>query len=164
MKYQFRTIQFAAIDPQEAGDHLETLIDKHKERLGYEEIVADARGARSPLHAYFEWDNSAAAEKHRMRQAQILTRSLFTKPTGKKKGTRAFVFVNHPDHDGKRVLLTMHSAMRRPEMRDQVLERAVREFENWYSRYSGYAQLRRSKTVMERLRKRLQAELLAATV
>lgn len=40
-----------------------------------EALVAAARDPDSPLHDYFEWDDSTAAEKYRMMQARTMLRS-----------------------------------------------------------------------------------------
>lgn len=52
--------------PPDSDDGLPVLVDR--------DIVADARDKASPLHGYFEWDDSAAAEAHRLAQAQSLIR------------------------------------------------------------------------------------------
>lgn len=43
-------------------------------RLLPTEVVAAARDPESPLHGYFEWDDTAAAEQHRLHQARQLIR------------------------------------------------------------------------------------------
>lgn len=52
--------------PPDSDDGLPVLVDR--------DIVADARDKASPLHGYFEWDDSVAAEAHRLAQAQSLIR------------------------------------------------------------------------------------------
>lgn len=42
--------------------------------LNERDVLADARDESSPLHAYFEWDDTAAAERYRLAQAQDLIR------------------------------------------------------------------------------------------
>jgi len=43
-------------------------------RLTPEEVVDEARDPDSPLHRYFEWDDSAAAEAWRLNQARSMIR------------------------------------------------------------------------------------------
>lgn len=45
-------------------------------RLTPADVVADARDPASPLHGYFEWDDSVAGEKYREHQARALIRSV----------------------------------------------------------------------------------------
>lgn len=45
-------------------------------RLQPADVVTDARDPTSPLHSHFEWDDSVAAERHRLSQARTLIRSV----------------------------------------------------------------------------------------
>lgn len=45
-------------------------------RLTPEEVVRHAADSSSPLHAYFEWDDSVAAHAHRISQARDLISSV----------------------------------------------------------------------------------------
>lgn len=45
-------------------------------RLTPAEVVDAARNPKSPLHAYFEWDNDRAADAYRLGQARQLIRSV----------------------------------------------------------------------------------------
>lgn len=51
---------------------LRSLADQHGGVLTPEAVLDFARPDDSPLHSYFEWDDSVAAEKYRYRQAQGL--------------------------------------------------------------------------------------------
>ena len=41
-----------------------------------DDVVADAKSDKSPLHAFFEWDDSAAAHQFRLDQARTLIRNV----------------------------------------------------------------------------------------
>lgn len=56
-----------------ARTHLERLYVQHGE-LTTEAVVTAARAVGSPLHRYFEWDDSRAAEAYRHEQAAALIR------------------------------------------------------------------------------------------
>lgn len=58
--------------PQEVGDRLMLLYKEHDHRLVPEVVVADATSPHSPLHSYFDWDQSEAAQKWRVHQARLL--------------------------------------------------------------------------------------------
>ena len=63
------------IDAQAVGDALEHL-QGTEARLTPPVVVAAARAPESPLHVCFEWDDAAAAEKHREQQARDVLRHI----------------------------------------------------------------------------------------
>ena len=73
-------------------------LTKIKAKLGYldpKEVVEEARSKISPLHRFFTWDNSIAAGKFRLQEADKLIRSVCViyeeaKETGK-KNIKAFI-------------------------------------------------------------------------
>ena len=65
-----------ADDAQVVGIHLERLTKKAKGTLATEEVLKDAKNSTSPIHKYFDWNNSTAAEKYRLQQARQLMGSI----------------------------------------------------------------------------------------
>lgn len=59
--------------PQVVAERLQSLCEKRGD-LRERDVLNDARRKTSPLHAYFEWDDSVAAEAHRLTQAAALIR------------------------------------------------------------------------------------------
>lgn len=55
---------------------LNRLAKKAKGRITPRDVVEAARSASSPLHGYFEWNDSEAAERYREIQARTLLRSI----------------------------------------------------------------------------------------
>src|SRR5690606_23964207 len=51
---------------------LERIRSKHNGVLRPKDVLAAARNSRNPLHSQFCWDDSVAAEKYRLQQAQTL--------------------------------------------------------------------------------------------
>lgn len=161
MKYGWQTEgMFGSLDPQVAGEHFDALIEKYNEHLTPDEILADARSSRSPLHKGFEWDDAIAAEKHRKRTAKTMVQNLVPLKNGKKQRTRAFVFVHHDKH-GRKVFINVRSAMGRPDMRDQVIAASLKQLERWIGAYGGQVEMRFVAKSVDRLRRRIQAELMA---
>lgn len=148
------------LDPQVAGEHLESLVEKYAEHLTSEEILADARRAHSPLHKAFEWDDSEAAEKHRRLTAKSIVGSLVVR-TKNKKRTRAFVFVKVPKH-GRKCYMPVRSAMAQPDLKAQVIEQAYRRLEQWIGTYGGSRALSSLTRDVERLRRKIEVEYLTA--
>lgn len=54
-------------------------------------VLEAARDGASPLHAHFEWDDTAAAEKHRLAQARELVRVVVTFLPQVNRNVRAYV-------------------------------------------------------------------------
>jgi len=168
-KYAFklpRWYENFEVDPQQIGEELETLIDAKNEHVTPDEIIAQARRRESAMNRLFTWDQEEAAFKWNKKEARQLTNHLMLEKDGKASKTRAFVYVHHPEHGGKKVLLSTRSAMTRPEMREQVIEQAVRMLQRslnfWGSMYGGNPSLRRLAKNVKRLHSQAERELLQA--
>lgn len=125
----------AVLDAKEVGGRLEFLRKKFKGELTPKDVVDDARSKRSPLHTFFEWDDSAAAEAYRLSQARGLIRSVVAIYTSNDKPAqrlRAFVHIAEPGAPHYRELT---HAMSQSETRKVVLRRAWRELVAWRQRY-----------------------------
>ena len=70
------------------GERFVTLAER--DRLTPEEVVNDARPDDSPIHPYFEWDDSVAAEKWRREQAGFYLRTIEVIPAEQTEPVRAF--------------------------------------------------------------------------
>jgi len=66
----------AATDPAAVGAHLDLLRKQQKGELTPSDVVNDARNPNSPLHSFFEWSDSVAAEQYRLSQARGLIRAV----------------------------------------------------------------------------------------
>lgn len=51
-----------------------TTLETERGQLTEKTVVEDARSPDSPLHGFFEWDDTRAAEAHRLSQARLLIR------------------------------------------------------------------------------------------
>ena len=54
------------------GNYLHTLMAKKGGELTPNEIIEDASRGSSPIHSFFEWDDTTAAIKYRQQQARYL--------------------------------------------------------------------------------------------
>jgi len=153
------------LDAQAVGEELEQLIADKNEHVTHDEIIARARKSDSAMHGAFTWDQEVAAAKWNKREARQLTQHLVVAKNGKATRTKAFVFVHHPAHDGKKVLLTTRSAMANQATRQEVIEQAVRSLQrslNWWGHaYGGNPALRRLAKNVQALKERAERELLA---
>lgn len=129
------------VDAQAAGEHLELVREKNGGTLTPEAVLADARSNNSPIHSAFEWDDSAAAEKHRLWQARYLMACLTVNVTIQKqeeRPVRAFVNVTKAE---ERQYVPVAAAMADPDLRKQVLDRAWNDLLAWRQKYSDLKEL-----------------------
>jgi len=102
-------------------------------------IVDAARSPRSLLHRYFEWDDDVAAERFRLRQAQLLVQAviLTVEHNGREIATRAWssVRVKTPEWTG-RVYVETSKAMQMPDLRAQLIGAALRDMKIFRARYA----------------------------
>ena len=79
----------------DVAERLRDIYTKAGGDLRERDVLNDARDKTSPLHAYFEWDDSAAAESFRISQAAALIRrvrvEVITTPDAQPIKVRAFV-------------------------------------------------------------------------
>lgn len=125
----------AKADPNIVGAHLDLLRKQQSGELTPSDVVSDARNPNSPLHSFFEWDDGAAAEAHRLHQARGLIRSvvaIFTQPEEPARRMKAFVHIAEPGANHYR---SIDHALSQKKTRDMVLQRAWREFQQWRARY-----------------------------
>ena len=76
---------------------LQALADRHDGRITPDIVLAAARSPDSPLHARFEWDDSVAAERHRLAQARSLIRSVRIEFRTDTRSVVAPYFLRDPD-------------------------------------------------------------------
>lgn len=69
------------------GKRLMELVEKYNGKVMTVQVVKDARNKKSPLHDYFEWDNTIAGEEYRKHQAILLIDSIVQIKTIKEKGS-----------------------------------------------------------------------------
>lgn len=75
---------------------LQIITDKNGGILQPEAVVAAAKNAKSPLHAYFEWDDKKASHQWRIEQARRLIRSVRVEVRTTTRVIRAVAYVRNP--------------------------------------------------------------------
>jgi hypothetical protein len=145
-KYEFkdgcRLQSGAKLDSaNEVGQHLERLREKFKGELTPEDVVADAENHNSPLHSFFEWDDSEAAQQWRLQQARGLIRSVVAIVINQDEPVkRVQAFVHVPEPGAPHYRATDH-AMSQERTRELVLRQAWKEFQAWRKRYEHLEEL-----------------------
>ena len=148
MKYQAaKGAMFGNKKAQIYGEYLETMMQGD---LGVtpEEVVKDAKRKKSPLHDAFTWDDSVAANLHRLQQARQLINHIeiviASEGDGEPIVRQAAVSIAHVGEDGEESRRSYVATIRvgaNENMRQQVLDQARREIIHWKVRYSQYKEL-----------------------
>jgi hypothetical protein len=145
-------------EASEVGAHIEMLRQQFKGEITPKDIVDDARNPNSPLHSFFEWSDTAAAEAYRLSQARGLIRSVVAIYTSDDKPavrTRAYVHINEPKAPHYR---EAGHAMSQEKTRQMVLQRAWNEFQQWRQRYKDLAEFADLFKVADEVGQRLLSE------
>ncbi|WP_174804342.1 hypothetical protein [Martelella limonii] len=126
----------ASKNAKEVGEHLEMLRQRFKGELTPEDILDDAKHDNSPLHSFFEWDDSAAAHQYRLKQARGLIRSVVAVyVSDDRPAVRQRAYVHVAEAGIPHYRETSH-AMSMTKTRDMVLQQAWRELQAWRRRYA----------------------------
>lgn len=144
------------IEQLDAGAWVDELvaIEKRDGVLLPEVVAVEARNPASPLHAYFEWDDEAAASAFRVEQARRLIRRaeiVLTVEGGETRQVRAFL------HSGERGYRSTATVMSKKAMREDVLARMRSDIEIMTARYERYATIPEVSTAMKALRSWLKS-------
>jgi hypothetical protein len=172
MIYRFKASSYLHGDAQAVGERLEQLRQRDSGVLP-EAMVADAESDSSPLHPFFEWDNSVAAQKHRETQARELIRSLDIEYESTAKQSdmdikveasperRVRAFVSIQRSDGVRVYEPTLAAMADEGMKRQVLSQAYSELSAVSRKYRDLNELAQVVTAIELVGERLREPIAA---
>lgn len=143
------------------------LAERHGGTITPEIILAEAKKKRSPLHGFFCWDDTEAAEEYRRIQASQLIRRIKVTITGgdeKHIRVRAFVNVVEPaaeveeteDIDGhglncrpRGIYVTVEQACRVEDYREQMIAQCKRDVESFRAKYSALSEANRIISAME---------------
>ena len=82
---------------EEVQAHIEAMADANGGLITPAEIVDHATDPDSPLHSFFEWDDTAAAAKYRLAQASKLIRSCRIVFRTEKRKVTAVAYVRNPE-------------------------------------------------------------------
>lgn len=113
--------------------------EKKHGALTPEIVLKQAEAKSSPIHSYFDWDNTVAAQQWRKTQASELLRAVKVvvriKGGNEKKVVRAFVRVSRPDeHSGDYV--SMSRVLKRKDWKAELLEQAQADLRAFRDKYT----------------------------
>lgn len=150
---------YARLNDKEAafvGKELESLFSRVGRPLQAEDIVNAARSRRSPLHKYFEWDDSIAAERYRQVQARQLLHYFEIEiiETGQRAPAYVHLEVRGGAEDGLNGgYHAILDVMSDGQKRRILLAKALIELDAWKARYAALSELERIFAAIDRTRR-----------
>ncbi len=122
---------------------LDQIIEKHG-CLKPKFLVEEGRSPKSPLHEFFTWDDSTAAELHRQEEARQIIRSIRVIrtdiPLSEQPIIRKFMSVQASDDETRfegSAYLGVDQIMESKDYQQQTLNFAMEELNGWKARYDG---------------------------
>ena len=139
-KYEWKFKQ--SVDADIVGKEFERL-EEQNGSLNAVDVLDSAKAESSPLHSLFEWDDTVAANKYRLSQANYYIRTLIrveVKEGEQPTSFRAYVNVNtNPQSAG--VFENTPKALSLEETRRIVLNNALKELVNFQKKYNTLTEL-----------------------
>lgn len=143
------------VPPDIVGNAIEGIQNEYGE-VTKERVLEAARPEDSPMHDLFEWNDSVAAEKFRLRQAGQILRCLIVvndeKPDQK---CRAFVRISNYNESGR--FIDVNSAMQAESTRQVILRNALHELELFQQKYSIYSEFAKIFEDIEEAKNKISA-------
>lgn len=148
MKTKFSISGYAAIKKKDAPVVVRELkrIEREAGVITPTVIVQYAKPKSSPLHKYFEWSDTVAAEKYREWQARTIINSVQVTITGRSGDTtvRAFVNVSPCEDVGVndeivgRGYISVQKVARNTGYKSQVVRYAYNQLVSWKSKFGNF--------------------------
>lgn len=117
------------------------------------EVLNKARNKRSPVHKYFDWDDSSAAEKYRLDQARALIRCLIIvdddDDDGHRKYTAPLVL-----ETGERAYVDIDKVVSNEFLWKQLIAIALKDLQLWKKRYEHLKELKPVFVVADKLERK----------
>lgn len=117
------------------------------------DVVEFARDADTALHTRFEWDDTKAAEQHRLAQARQIIRCVVTVTEKNAPPVRAYVSLL-PDRDDGNSYRAVTDVLRDPDLQARMVEEALRSADLWRERYERLNALRPIVDAIKKVRRR----------
>lgn len=148
---------------QQYGERIELINEKNNGIVTPADVLNDARSKKSPLHNFFDWDDTKAAEKWRGQQASYLLRTIHVvvKDNGEGEEVRAFYNVNvipQGQEDRVRAYVTLPRVLSEADLRQQVVAQALRQLRAWQEKYKRYKEFADVFRAIEEADKQLRSK------
>ncbi len=137
------------VDAAEAHKAIEIVRKRNGGEASAEAVVAAAKAKRNPLHPEFVWDDGKAADEYRLGQARHLVAHLVVirEEIATDRPQRVYEVIKQPQDPekgrqrAKYAYRSTDDIMRDPDMRAELLGRALRELIGFRARYRDLQEL-----------------------
>jgi len=134
-------------------EELEQIRSEHGGVLRAADVVEYARDPETALHQRFEWDDTKAAEQHRLWQARELIRVVVHTQPASEMPTRVYVSLNDDRRTDGGGYRTLDDVMRSATMREALLKQAHADMVRFEATYRQLSEL---ASVISAMRSALQ--------
>ena len=138
-KYQYESRKgspFKKEHVQEIGEFINNIPNKTTDNI----LNVIENNPKHVIHQYLEWDDTIAAQKHRLQQVRNIVNHIEVTITRIGNSTPIPVFVSITQQDGKSYQ-HISDVMNNVEMKKQIINRAKTELNNWMIRHQSYTEL-----------------------
>ena len=135
---------------------LEEIRARHSGLLMADDVVEEARQRNSPLHPYFNWNDTKAAHQYRLWQARQLITVVTIKLPNARKLIQMYVSLHkdrkQPDGAYRGILDVMSDK----DLRYQLVMEALDDLKYWEKKYSQMAELTEIYNAIQTTRKKFR--------
>ncbi len=120
------------------------------------EVLKKAAPKNSPIHKYFDWDDTSAAYRYRLWQARELIACLVVEIDGVE--TRKFVTpvaIHLDSGEESKAYVDIEVARQDPDIWKQVLTQALKDATSWRARYEHLKELKNIVREIKKAEKKL---------
>lgn len=138
-------------------------LSEEVELLTPEYILKNAKRKASPLHDFFTWDDTKAAERYRLYEAGCLMRWIEVdvqyEAAADNVKTKAFMYVDVVRDDGQKTkgFATIEEISANDEYLDYIIEAAHRELITWRNNHKKYLNIKSFKNTFGPVFKSVEA-------
>lgn len=136
----------------------EILRVERKKGLTPKNLVEEAKDESNPLHEFFEWEDSVAANEYRLYQARVLINEV--KVIIDQKEYFAFenvaIKVSEKSEETERVYKPVAEIIQNEELRKQILKSALHSLTYWQEKFSKYEEVKPIVKSIIKVRKKLE--------
>lgn len=125
----------------EGYQELERIRKQNGGKLLPDIVVREAAEENSPLHDFFEWDDSAAASEYRQEQARMLIRSVVVYSEALGTDYRFYASVVVGEDEGPSYI-PLKMALSRKDTREQVIRDAIGDLQSVKKKYDNIERLK----------------------
>jgi len=111
-------------DAKIIGNCIENLMKDNAGEISAKQLLDTAKSIRSPLHKYFDWDDTKAAEKWRLHQSRQMLSSIVVTVNCDNIPKEQRCFVNVVNDSKENVYVPVLTAINKPDYLQQLIKEA----------------------------------------